>query len=183
MTHLTVDQIVSGLALAGESPSDSGTLELIVRRTAVGEREVVEAGELAPGLGLVGDNWSRRTGPGGAGPPAPDRELTLMNARVISVLAQDKSRWSLAGDQLFVDFDLSQANIPAGTRLTIGTAVVEVSAVPHTGCAKFVSRFGLDAMKFVNSPRGRELQLRGINARVVRAGAFRRGDSVAKETS
>jgi MOSC domain-containing protein YiiM len=103
-----------------------------------------------------------------------------MNARVIALIAQDEDRWPLAGDQLFVDLDLSKTNLPAGTRLALGSAVIEVTAEPHTGCRKFVDRFGLDAMQFVNSEAGRRLQLRGINAKVVQGGTIRVGDLVRK---
>ena len=161
------------------SPRDEGQLDLIVRRPAIGEREVLDEGQLDLTVGLAGDNWgsrgSRRTTDGTS---HPDMQLNVMNSRVIALLAQQKERWPLAGDQLFVDVDLSEANVPAGTRLAIGDAVIEVTSQPHTGCEKFVSRFGLDAMKFVNSPIGRELHLRGINARVVTAGTIRAGDRV-----
>jgi MOSC domain-containing protein YiiM len=103
-----------------------------------------------------------------------------MNARVIALLAQTKERWPLAGDQLFVDFDLSAENVPAGTRLAVGSAVVEVTAPPHTGCKKFTERFGADAMAFVNSPVWKPLQLRGVHARVVKPGTIRTGDAVKK---
>jgi MOSC domain-containing protein YiiM len=131
--------------------------------------------------GLVGDNWrirgSSRTADGSA---HPDMQLTLMNARLIALVAQSRERWPLAGDQLYVDLDLSADNLPPGSHLALGTAVIEVSAQPHTGCQKFVERFGLDAMKFVNSPAHKHLHLRGINARVVRSGVIRVGD-VAKK--
>jgi MOSC domain-containing protein YiiM len=107
-------------------------------------------------------------------------QLTLMNARTAALVAQDADRWALAGDQIFVDLDLSHDNLPAGTRLAIGSAVIEVSAEPHTGCKKFVARFGLEAMKFVNSPMGRQLRLRGMNTQVVQAGTVRVGDTVRK---
>jgi MOSC domain-containing protein YiiM len=109
-----------------------------------------------------------------------DTQLTVMNARVIALLARERSRWPLAGDQLYVDFDLSADNVPPGTRLALGAAIIEVTAEPHTGCSKFAARFGRDATRFVNSPAGRQLQLRGINARVVRAGQIRAGDIVSK---
>jgi MOSC domain-containing protein YiiM len=95
-------------------------------------------------------------------------------------VAQSRDRWALAGDQLFIDMDLSAGNLPPGTRLALGSAVVEITALPHTGCGKFVSRFGVDAMKFVNSAMGRELHLRGVNARVVQPGTIRVGDVVRK---
>ena len=149
-------------------------VRLIVRRPRVGDREVVDEAELDPADGLVGDRWnsgrSRR----------PDMQLTVMNARVTELVAGDSDRWPLAGDQFYVDLDLSLANLPAGTQLQIGSAVIEVTAMPHTGCRKFVSRFGLDAMTFVNSPTGRQLNLRGINAKVIEAGTVRVGDRIAK---
>ena len=132
-------------------------------------------------MGLVGDTWNQRgsrSTPDGSS--HPDMQLNIMNVRSTALVAQDRERWSLAGDQLYVDFDLSGQNLPPGTRLRIGDATIEVTAIPHTGCAKFVSRFGLDAMKFVNSPVGRELNLRGICAKVVEPGAIRAGDRVRK---
>jgi MOSC domain-containing protein YiiM len=107
-------------------------------------------------------------------------QINIINSRVAELVAQEKSRWSLAGDQLYIDMDLSKENLPAGARLAIGSAVLEVSALPHTGCQKFVSRFGVEAMKFVNSEVGRELCLRGINAKVVQAGVVRLGSTAKK---
>jgi len=163
------------------SPGDVGTLEMIVRRPMVGEREVLDVGELTCEDGLVGDGWrqrgSRHTPDGSA---ELDRQLTLMNARAVAAVAGERERWPLAGDQLYVDLDLSDENLPAGTRLRIGTAVVEVTAEPHTGCAKFRSRYGPEATTFVNSADGRRLRARGINARVVTAGTIRAGDEVRK---
>jgi len=154
---------------------------MIVRRPQVGEREILQEGQLDLIDGLVGDSWksrsSRRTADG---TPHPDMQLNVMNSRVVALVSQDKSRWHLAGDQLFVDFDLTEANVPAGTKLAIGSAVIEVTAQPHTGCSKFVERFGVDAMKFVNSAERQDLHLRGINARVVRPGVLRVGDSITK---
>jgi MOSC domain-containing protein YiiM len=153
-----------------------------VRRPRVGQREVLEEGQLDTVAGLVGDTWRFRGSsrmPDKTS-PHPDMQINVMNARAIALIAQDPKRWALAGDQLFIDLDLSQENLPPGTRLAIGTAIIEVTAQPHTGCGKFVERFGLDAMKFVNSPRGRQLSLRGINARVVQNGTVRRGDVARK---
>jgi hypothetical protein len=181
MTHLTMSELEAGLGEIARSPKDNGVLEMIVRRPQVGEREILQEGQLDLIDGLVGDSWksrsSRRTADG---TPHPDMQLNDMNSRVVALVSQDKSRWHLAGDQLFVDFDLTEANVPAGTKLAIGSAVIEVTAQPHTGCSKFVERFGVDAMKFVNSAERQDLHLRGINARVVRPGVLRVGDSITK---
>ena len=177
ITHLTMNELEAGLAEIARSPKDSGVLEMIVRRPQVGEREILEEGQLDLADGLVGDSWKNRTSRRTAdGTPHPDMQLNLMNSRVVALVSQDRSRWHLAGDQLFVDFDLSAANVPPGTRLAIGSTVIEVTAEPHTGCSKFVERFGLDAMKFVNSALGTRLRLRGLCARVVQPGAIRVGD-------
>ena len=172
MQHLTTPQLEAGVDDVRTAPSDAGRLELIVRRPAVDEREVLESGDLDLAVGLVGDTWnkrsSRRTEDGS---PHPDMQLNLLNARAAALIA---------GDQLYVDLDLRDENLPAGTRLAIGSAVIEVTDQPHTGCAKFSSRFGADALRFVNSPIGTELKLRGINAKVVVPGTIRAGDTVTK---
>lgn len=179
-----MDQIRSGLEGIRAAPRDAGRLEMIVRRPAINARELLEAASLDVVQGLVGDTWQDRASsrtPDGS--PHPDMQLTLIGVRTISLLAGERERWPLAGDQLFVDLDLSATNLPASTRLSVGTAVIEVTAQPHTGCGKFVERFGVDAMKFVNSPEGRALNLRGINAKVVEGGVVRVGDSVRKLTA
>lgn len=182
--HLAIRELEAGLDEIRRAPKDEGVLKLIVRRPSAGARETTEQGELDPVVGLVGDNWSTRgsrlTADGGA---HPKMQLNIMSARVIALLAQSTERWPLAGDQLFVDLDMSAENLPPGTQLAIGTAVLEVTDQPHTGCGKFVNRFGVDATKFVNSPLGRQLQLRGVNARVVTAGTIRLGDVVKKVTN
>jgi hypothetical protein len=179
--HLTMAELEAGLAAICQSPREAGVLELIVRRPQVGEREIAQEGELDLVQGLVGDNWRTRGSPRTPdGSAHPDMQLTIMNARVIALVAQAKDRWPLAGDQLFLDMDLSAANLPPGTHLTLGSAVIEVTGQPHTGCKKFVARFGLDAMRFVNSPVGEQLHLRGLNARVVRPGTIRVGDVARK---
>src|SRR5262249_53367456 len=145
------------------------------------QRELLQEGSLDLVEGLVGDNWKTRGShriPGGG--PNPNTQITVMNSRVVSLLARNKDRWQLAGDQLFVDLDLSLENLPPGTRLAIGTAVIEVTPEPHTGCRKFTSRYGADAMNFVNSPVGRQLCLRGVNAKIVQPGFVRVGDAVKK---
>ena len=178
-THATLEELEAKLQAIEASPRDQGVLELIVRRPAIGEREVLEEGVLDVALGLVGDTWSTRGARAKHG-PHPDMQVNVMNARAIAAIAGDKDRWALAGDQLFVDLDISAANVPPGTRLAVGAAIIEVTAQPHTGCGKFMSRFGVAAGKFVNSPIGRRLQLRGINAKVVQAGSVRVGDRVTK---
>ncbi len=172
--HATTEELLAGLDHVRAAPSDRGTVELIVRRPAVDEREVVEEGELDLVVGLIGDRWHL-----GAS-PINDAQLTLMNARATELIARARERWPLAGDQLYVDLDLSVDNLPAGSRLAVGEAVIEITAVPHTGCAKFSARFGTDALKFVNKSPGRELRLRGANARVVTPGPIRAGDTIAK---
>jgi len=175
--HLTAGELEAGLEEITRSPKDSGVLEMIVRRPRVGEREILQEGHLDLEDGLVGDSWRLRSG---GLTPNLDAQLTLMNARVVALVSQDRSRWQLAGDQLYVDLDLSEVNLPHRTRLAIGSAVIEVSAQPHTGCAKFVERFGLDAMKFVNEPEHKAMRLRGMNTRIVRPGVIRVGDIVRK---
>ena len=174
MEHRTEAELVAALEEIRRSPTAQGSVDLIVRRPAENEREVLDEGMLDLDEGLLGDMWHRR------GTPNPDAQLTLMNARAAEVIASGRERRQLAGDQLYVDLDLSIENLPAGTRLSVGGAVVEVTAVPHTGCAKFSARFGTDALRFVNKSPGRELRLRGVNARVVTAGAVRVGDTITK---
>jgi hypothetical protein len=179
--HLDRAELDAGLDEIRRAPKDDGVLALIVRRPAVDEREVLDEAKLDTTVGLVGDTWNvrgSRSTPDGSS--HPDMQLNIMNVRSTALVAQARERWPLAGDQLYVDLDLSGENLPPGTRLRIGSATVEVSPIPHTGCAKFVSRFGLDAMKFVNSPVGRELNLRGICAKVVEPGVIRAGDRVKK---
>src|SRR5215212_6959854 len=179
--HLTMQELEAALDHLRQAPKDEGILQLIVRRPEIEQREVVEEAELDPAGGLIGDNWSVR--PSSKTPdrsPHPEMQINIMNSRVTALVAQARERWPLAGDQLYIDMDLSKENLPGGTRLAIGSAVLEVSALPHTGCHKFVARFGVEAMKFVNSAVGKQLCLRGINARVVEAGVVKIGQ-VAKK--
>jgi len=181
MEHLDMTALEAGLEEIRGAPRDAGTVELIVRRPVPEEREVVPEAQLDPGAGLVGDNWrargSRATEDGAA---HPEMQLTMMSARAAALIARSRERWPLAGDQLYVDLDLSDANLPPGTVLEVGTATIEITDQPHTGCGKFVKRFGVDAMKFVNTELGRELNLRGIYARIVKGGTVRTGDAIRK---
>ena len=183
MRHLTHEELEAGLDNIRKSPKEAGVLKLIVRRPATEQREVLSEGRLDPACGLEGDNWlkrgSRSTADGSA---KPEMQLNIMNSRVIALVAQDPERWALAGDQLFIDMDLSPENLPPGTRLSIGSAVIAVTSPPHTGCKKFVARFGLDAMMFVNSGIGKQLNLRGINAKVIQAGTVHTHDIAEKIT-
>ena len=180
-THLSRVVLDAGVDEVREAPKDDGVLELLVRRPAENERELLESGELDAEGGLAGDNWrtrgSKATEDGSA---HPDLQLTLMNARAARLIAGERERWALAGDQLFVDLSLAEADLPPGTRLAVGGALIEITAEPHRGCGKFAARFGVEALKFVNSPVGRELNLRGVNAKIVSGGAIRVGDRIRR---
>ena len=179
-THRSAEELTGYLDTLRAAPTDAGTLTLVVRRPSVGEREILDLGELHPDHGLVGDTWavrgSKRTADGTS---HPDMQLNVMSSRMVAFLAgADPARQALAGDQLYLDLDLSEENLPAWTRLEIGGAVIEVTDQPHTGCAKFIERFGEAAMRFVNGREGRPLRLRGLNAHVVVPGPVRPGDAV-----
>jgi MOSC domain-containing protein YiiM len=175
MTILGTPALREGLPAIREAPGDDGTVELIVRRPSVDAREVVRQARIEAGGGLEGDSWGARPH------PQPEAEITLMSSRAADLVAGgDRDRWPLAGDQIYVDLDLSHANLPAGTRLKVGAALLEVSARPHTGCTKFSGRFGDEALAFVNSDEGKALRLRGMNCRVVQGGLVRTGDPVVK---
>jgi hypothetical protein len=178
---LSSEELYAGLDDIRRSPKSEGMLAMIVRRPRIEAREVVESAELDLKEGLVGDTWKSRSSRRSAdGLAHPHMQINIMNARVIDLIAQDRDRWPLAGDQLYLDLDLSEKNLPPGTQLAIGAAIIEITAEQHTGCEKFSARFGVDAMKWVNSAVGRELHLRGVNARVVRSGAIRVGDIARK---
>jgi MOSC domain-containing protein YiiM len=174
--HVDLSTLEAGIGEIRRSPAEVGTVELIVRRPAENEREVLSEAQLDTGEGMIGDGWLARDGD-------VWRQITVMNARSVALLAGSRDRWPLAGDQLYVDFDLSAENLPPGARVEVGAAILEVSDKPHRGCKKFSARYGLDALRFVNSRAGYALNLRGINARVVRSGVVRAGDTVRKLTS
>ncbi|HVK98664.1 MAG TPA: hypothetical protein VM553_02585 [Dongiaceae bacterium] len=179
--HLPLQQLEAGLELIRQSPVDEGCVELIVCRPASGTRKVLPRCELSLELGLVGDNWKQRgyrKSPDGRA--HPDMQLNLMNARAIALIARTPARWPMAGDQFYVNLDLGPANLPPGTRLAIGSAVIQITAEPHRGCVKFAERFGQDAVRFVNSDAGKALNLRGINAKVIQPGQVATGDVIRK---
>jgi MOSC domain-containing protein YiiM len=173
MDYVTAALLENGLEEIRRSPADKGRVELIVRRPAENEREVVPEARLDSAKGLLGDTWAN-------GSAHPDTQLTVMNARVALLVAGQADRQQLAGDQLYVDFDLSERNLPPGSRLEVGSAVIEVTHPPHLGCNKFAERFGPDARRFVNSAVGRQLRLRGLNAKVIVPGVVRLGDTIQK---
>ena len=177
----SMGELESGVCHIKKSPGDIGTVELIVRRPDVNTREVVEFGELNLEHGLVGDNWlSRGFRQRPDGSAHPDMQLNIMNSRCAALIAKTKDRWPLAGDQFYVDLDLSYANLPPGSVLHIGSAKIAITAEPHLGCKKFLERFGKDAVTFVNSEQGKLLNLRGLNAKVLTPGAVRVGDKILK---
>jgi MOSC domain-containing protein len=179
--YVEADRLEAGLAHILDSPSELGTVELVVRRPSEGEREVLDEGVLDLEHGLVGDRWRRHRGSTDENDDGRLAQITVMNARLVDLVAGgDRERWALAGDQLYVDFDLRAENLPPGTQLQVGTATLEVTPIPHTGCAKFTARFGSDATRFINGKANRELRLRGLNTRVVRPGTVRPGDPIRK---
>ncbi len=171
--HLSMAELEAGLDPIRQSPNDHGTLHMIVVRPVTNERMALIECEASPEKAIHGDRWANTS-------KTADVSVTLMNSRAAALIAQDESRWPLAGDQLYVDFDLSEDNLPPGTRVQLGEVVFEITAKDHTGCTKFSSRFGADAWKFVNSPEGARLNLRGIYAKVVQAGVVNVGDEIKK---
>lgn len=179
--HLDLERLEAGLDEIRRSPADGGALLIIVRRPGIDEREVVEEASLDIAVGVVGDSWQDRPSSSSAdGGPHPLAQVTIINSRMLDLVARSRERWPLAGDQLVIDLDMSAENLPPGTRLSIGSAVIEVTEKPHTGCLKFASRFGHDALRFVSTAEAMAMRLRGVNTRVVQSGTVRIGDTVAK---
>jgi hypothetical protein len=180
-TERTVQDLESAYAALAPSPQDAGCVEWLVRRPVSLQREVIERAELCPERGLVGDCWSSKPSKRTAdGSPHPEMQLTLMNASVTELIAGPKDAWAAAGDQIYVDFDLSEASLPAGTQLRLGTAVIEITAEAHLGCGKFHDRFGSAALRWVNGKEQRALRLRGVNAKAVQAGEVSVGDTLRR---
>jgi len=181
INHRALADLEVGMDDIRRSPADAGTLELIVARPTYAERSVLDEARLDLTEGLVADSWVQRPSRSSAdGGPDPLKQLNVMSSRVIAQIAGERANWAGAGDQLYVDLDLSHDNLPAGTQLLIGEAVIEITEPPHTGCAKFRHRYGADAIRFINSVEGRALRMRGLCARVVMAGTIRPGDPVVK---
>jgi hypothetical protein len=175
MLHVPTTDLEAGFDEVRAAPRDGGTIELISRRPAENERELLEEAEIDPVLGLVGDTWYVDY------PEERDSQLTIVNSRLSRLVAgEERARWALSGDQLYADFNIGDENLPVGTVLLVGTATIEITAVPHTGCKKYAGRFGPDATRFVNSPEGRALRLRGVNTRILVGGVVRVGDAIVK---
>lgn len=181
--HRSREALESDYSAMERSPQTAGTIKLIVIRPGVDRRIVIDEGELDVDVGLVGDNWHDRVGHQVAEPSAKESQITLMNSRIAELLSPERSRWPLAGDQLFVDLDLSKENLAPGQRLRIGSAQLEISEMPHLGCKKFMARFGLDALAFISTEIGKFERMRGVYARVTKSGFVRVGDTVEKIAS
>ncbi len=175
--HLSLEALEEGLQHIQAAPKDQGSVDMIIRRPQENEREVLEVGDFDLLEGLVGDRWKA---PMKNGEPALGRQLNIMGTRAIALIAQSEDRWPLAGDQLFIDLDLSYENLPPGTQLKMGEVIIEVTDKLHAGCKKFSARFGEDAHVFVNSAHGKKHNLRGICAKMVQAGNVRVGDLIRK---
>ena len=179
--HPTLEDLQSALPDILNSPTEHGRIEMIISRPAVGERDILKTANLERDTGLVGDNWKQRGNSKTAdGSADPDAQITLINSRIVNAVSGSKSRWHLAGDQFVVDIDLSHNNLPPGSQLSIGTAVVELTSTPHTGCVKFASRFGNPALRFVSGAEAMQQRRRGANAKIVQSGTVRVGDIAEK---
>jgi len=170
--QLALEHLERALAAQPGAPTDVGRIALIVRRGTGGQREILERVHLGTDTGVPGDAWSRRT------PANPDGQIAVMQRNVAELIANGQPL-TLFGDNLFLDLDLSRQNLPLGTRLRSGGALLEVTPKPHNGCHKFQARFGSDALRFVNQQELRHRNLRGIYLRVIEDGAVTLGDPVA----
>ncbi len=174
--HLSTDQIEDQMNRAEQSPQDQGVLEYIVLRLPDEQRDTPQEAEVSPDGGIQGDRWARPNSPN------PGAQISVMNSRFLRIIAGDDTRMPLAGDNLLVDLDLSEENLPTGTQLQIGTATFEVTDVPHTGCQKFQRRYGKDALEFVNGETYKAQRLRGLFIRTIQAGKIQTGDAIRKLT-
>ncbi len=171
-------EIEAGMAHVAASPKDAGRVEAIFIRPETDEREALQEVRISPEGGVEGDRWSRSGREEKA--PDPRSQVSLMNVRVLNLIAPDKERWPMAGDNLIVDLDLDVENLPVGQRLSIGNAVLEVTEVPHPGCKKFLARYGKDAMGYINANERKDLRLRGVFAKVIEPGTVSVGDTIDK---
>jgi hypothetical protein len=179
--HLSDSELEQGLPDVVASPQDVGRLEAIVVRPSPDERRHLTTATLTPEGGIDGDRWVTDSFFHlDNGQPDPRNQVSLMNARLLGLIAGHDEAMCLAGDNLIVDLDLSEKNLPTGTRLAIGQVVLEISKLSHTGCAKFSKRYGQEARLFVNTPRGKQLHLRGRYARIIVGGTIAVGDTVRK---
>ena len=181
ITHRTVAELEAGMARVLDAPADEGAVRLVVRRPGKGQREILAMGQLDVDVGLVGDDWINRPGMG-SDKPSPYAQVTVMNARVAELISGDPepAAWAQCGDQLYLDLDISETNMPAGTRISVGGAVLEVQAEPHTGCAQFRGWWGAETLRFISTERGRALRMRGANTIVLQPGTVRPGDTARK---
>jgi hypothetical protein len=178
--HVSRDELDARLDELRALDAHEGTLELIVVRPSEGQRETPPTAELTLEDGLVGDRWRASAHLREDGTVSRENQLTLTSTRMLGLIAEPE-RWPLAGDNLLVDMGLDMESLPIGSRLAIGDeVVVQISKIPHTGCAKYSARFGSDALKFINSPEGRALRLRGVNAHVVQPGTVSTGDAIRR---
>ena len=184
MAYQTAGQLAAGMGRVYDTPKDEGVVRLVVRRPGRGEREILTEGRLDTEQGLIGDDWVNRPSET-TGEPSPYAQVTVMNARVSELISGDPepATWAQCGDQLYVELDISEANMPAGSRIEIGEAVLEVQAEPHTGCAQFREWWGGDVLRHISTREGLSLRMRGANTRVIRSGAVRPGDTARKVAS
>lgn len=179
--HRSTAELEAALPHIREASGSTGTIELIVRRPGEDAREVLDVAEINDAEGVAGDTWNQRGSPSSVdGGPHPDAQITIMSARAAAAVIGPVERWPLAGDQIYADLDISHETLPVGAQLRLGDAILEVTAKPHRGCAKFAARFGRDALRFVNTGEGRDLRMRGVNCRVVQPGTVRAGDAITR---
>lgn len=181
MTYQTPEQLQAGMTRVLDAPTDEGFVRLVVRRPGRGQREILAEGQLDTEQGLIGDDWINRPGMY-RDTPSPYAQVTVMNARAAELVSgdPDPASWAQCGDQLYIDLDISEANMPAGTRIAVGEAILEVQSEPHTGCVQFRSWWGPDALRHISTPDGQALRMRGANTRVVQSGLVRPGDPARK---
>jgi MOSC domain-containing protein YiiM len=169
--HLSLDALEDGLAALPPPPRDRGRVTLIVRRRADGVRETPARVELTRERGVPGDRWQRLQ------PDAPQMQLAVMQQDLAELIANGQPL-SLFGDNLFVDLDLSAANLPFGSQIRVGSAIVEMTPEPHDGCHKFAGRFGNDALRFVATKATRAENRRGVYWTTIEAGEVAVGDEL-----